>query len=404
MKVSIFTPSHDTKFLLDLYNSIKDQDFFEWVIVLNGKALERKDEKIFDDRRVKYIYASYVDPLVGHLKKIACDHCTGDILLEVDHDDLLTPTAVQEVKNAFENDSEVGFVYSNCAEFEGNFAPRQRFDPAHGWKYRPFTYRGHELEECISFEPSPATVSRIWYAPNHLRAWRKSVYDLVGGYNPEMRVLDDQDLMCRTYLNTKMKHINKCLYLYRVHGENSWIKYNKEIQDNTMRIHREYISRLALKWAFDNNLKRLDFGGGINPEPGYDAVDISLGTDLEKPFPWADNSVGVIRAYDFLEHLHDKLHVIKEIYRVLAPGGYLLALTPCALSQGAYQDPTHVSFYVENSFKYYTEHRFAKYIGVPVRFQAMSLFTTKPNADGVAWIVAQLIALKGQEFPGIVNI
>ena len=47
--------------------------------------------------------------------------------------------------------------------------------------------------------PSPHNVSYIWYAPNHVRAFRRSVYEAVGGYDPARTILDDQDLMCRMY-------------------------------------------------------------------------------------------------------------------------------------------------------------------------------------------------------------
>lgn len=406
MRVSIFTPTHDPSYLEELYDSIKDQDFHEWVIVPNGRqfAIGRFKVPDFGDTRVKIYPCDSERGYVGELKKFAISKCEGDIVLEVDHDDLLTFDAIDELKEAFA-DPNVGFVYSNCSDFRGNFVPTEKFSPIFGWQYRPFIYKGHELNETVSFEPTPASVSRIWFAPNHFRAWRRSVYEQTGGHSPEMRVLDDQDLMARTYTITKMKHINKCLYLYRVTGENTWLKYNEEIQNNVMRIYNKYILPMSLKWAKDNNLRALDLGGGIDPAPGLEPIDLSNGFDLEKPFPFPDNSVGVIRAHDFLEHISDKLHVIKEIYRVLVPGGYFFSMTPCALSQGGFQDPTHKSYYVENSFKYYTEKRFARYIDTPVRFQALSLYTTEKNSDGVAWVVAHLMALKGQpNVPGIVLI
>lgn len=402
MKISIFTPTNDPKFLMDLYASIKDQDFYEWVIVPNGQTISALPD--FNDARVKIVP---VDPFiasnVGALKAFACSKCTGDVLLEVDHDDMLTGDAIEEVKKAF-LDLEVGFVYSNFAEFRNELKPNTRYNETHGWNYRQCVYKGHALEETVAFNPFPASVSRIWYAPNHLRAWRKDVYDAIGGHNKEMRVLDDQDIIARTYLSTKMCHIDKCLYLYRVHGGNAWLKYNAEIQAGTMRLYDERILDLAIRWANLNGLKKLDLGGAFNPHPELECVDIKAGVDLNERFPYADNSVGVIRANDILEHLKDKLHVIKEIYRVLAPGGYAFIQVPSALSQGGYQDPTHISYYVENSFKYYTEERFAKYIDTPVRFQAMRLVTTPQNPDGVSWIVAHLVALKGQEVCGVAEL
>lgn len=403
MKVSIFTPTHDSKFLPEVYESIKDQDFDQWVIVYNGGA----KEIWFDDPRVKSLTLPVSPEWVGPLKAYACEQCDGDILLELDHDDLLLSGAVDAVKSAF-IDPEVGFVYSNTVHCDGNYNPVQRFDECYGWKYRKITYKGHELDEHISFEPTPNCISRIWFAPNHLRAFRKSVYDLVGGYNKQMRVLDDLDLMCRMYLQTKFKHIDQGLYLYRVHGENTWLKFNAEIQQNVYRIHDHFIEKLCLAWAMKNNLKALDLGGRFDSSPGFTTVDLKdadVVADLNGKWPFEDGSVGVVRAYDVFEHLKDNLHTMKELYRVLAPGGYALIQVPSTDGRGAHQDPTHISFWNENSFAYYTHKAWARYIDTPVRFQAMRVYTTEKDERGVCWARAHLVKLSGTEkVPGLVQI
>ena len=70
----------------------------------------------------------------------------------------------------------------------------------------------------------------------------------------------------------------------------------------------------------------------------------------------------MIRAVDFLEHVPDKVAVFNELYRVLAPNGLLLSLTPSTDGRGAFQDPTHVAFYNENSFWYYTERSTPRFV------------------------------------------
>ena len=402
MKISIFTPTHDTKFLIELYKSIKNQDFYEWIIVYNNGAAP----VLFDDDRVKTFTLEFAPEFVGALKEYACSRATGDILLELDHDDLLTPDAISEVKRAFEDES-VGFVYSNTIHSTGDFKPIERFNPVFGWEYREVEFMGHKLDEHISFEPDPNSIGRIWFAPNHLRAFRKSVYDSVGGYNKKMRILDDLDLMCRLYEVTKFHHINKGLYVYRVHGGNTWLKFNQEIQDNVYRIYDQYIEKLCLRWADVNGLKKLDLGGGIDGSKLYETVDLKGGDtkcDLNGKWCFDDNSVGVIRAYDVFEHLKDPVHTMKELYRVLAPGGYALIQVPSTDGRGAFQDPTHVSFWNENSFLYYTDRNLAKYINTPVRFQEMRRYTTTPNNMNVCWTIAHLVKLGNSKVPGLVNI
>ena len=176
MKLSIFTPTHNTKYLKEVYDSIKDQDFDEWVIVYNNGA-EPID---FNDARVKNITMSIDVVGVGQYKKIACENCSGDILVELDHDDLLTPNAIDEIRKAFV-DEEVGFVYSNSLYTNMELGKLERFNSDHGWQYRETIYKGFILDEPISFPPTPASVSKIWYAPDHFRAFRKRIYNQAGG-------------------------------------------------------------------------------------------------------------------------------------------------------------------------------------------------------------------------------
>ncbi len=148
----------------------------------------------------------------------------------------------------------------------------------------------------------------------------------------------------------------------------------------------------------------MDLGGRFNlPSiPGYQSVDLKdadIVCDLNKPWPFEDNSVGVLRCSDILEHLLDPLHVMKEAYRVLIPGGWLIAWVPSTDGRGAYQDPTHRSFWNENSFLYYTDQNKACFIDTPVRFQATRLFTTDMNAEQVCWVAAHLVSLKDNYRP-----
>ncbi len=399
MKISIFSPTHNTIFLREAYDSIKGQNFYEWIVVFNNGA-EVID---FDDPRVKPFVLTCAPKWVGPLKAFACEQATGDVLLELDHDDLLTPNAVAEVRKAF-RDPEIGFVYSNTIHATGDFQKVNRFSEVYGWKYREVKFNGHDLDEHISFPPSPDCISRIWFAPNHLRAFRKSVYDQVRGYNKEMRILDDLDLMCRMYLVTKFKHIDKGLYVYRVHGENSWLRYNAEIQENVYRIYDQYIDQLVMRL----NGEKIDLGGRKNAAIGYKTVDLkdaNILADLNSEWPFKDDSFAVIRACDVFEHLKDPLHTIKECYRVLKPGGWLMGQVPSTDGRGAFQDPTHVSFWNENSFLYYTHRDWAQYIDTPVRFQTPRIYTTEKNEMGVNWVKFNLISLKdGYRPPGMVDI
>jgi SAM-dependent methyltransferase len=108
--------------------------------------------------------------------------------------------------------------------------------------------------------------------------------------------------------------------------------------------------------------------------------------------------------YDIFEHL-PKLHTIKEIYRCLVPGGWVLSMTPSADGNGYAMDPTHISPYVKQSFWYYTKPQFAKYIGTPVRFQEHRLERIFPSTwherENIPYVVWDAVSMKdGYDGPG----
>lgn len=99
--------------------------------------------------------------------------------------------------------------------------------------------------------------------------------------------------------------------------------------------------------------------------------------DLRQPWPFADSSVDKIIAHDIIEHLPDRVHTMNELWRVLKPGGRAEIIVPTTEGRGAWQDPTHCSYWNRNSFFYFTagdphRERFGRYYGVHARFRVAS--------------------------------
>jgi len=407
MKISIFTPTHKPVYLDRLFRSLQEQTYsnWEWVIVPNNGAVVEP----IDDERVKIFPCNDSDN-IGFLKRFAAGKATGEVVVEVDHDDELFSTAIEECANAFA-DPTVDFAYSNCCDVRENYVPRC-FGPEWGWINRVCKFKNHDLIETVSFPPDPASISKIWYAPNHFRAWRKEFYDRIGGHDASLDVLDDQDIMCRTYIQGKMFHIDKPLYVYHLHQENTcYGEKNAKIQEGTLMLHDKYIYQLVERWCDLNNLRKIDLCGGHSKPEGYESVDLERGdiqADLNGRWPFEDGSVGVFRAHDALEHLKDPINTMKEAYRCLAPDGWFLTQTPSTDGRGAFQDPTHVSFWNSNSFWYYTRAEQAKYINTPARFQLNRIKNFFPSDwhqfHNIMYVKADLLKLTDTRIPGGVEI
>ena len=129
--------------------------------------------------------------------------------------------------------------------------------------------------------------------------------------------------------------------------------------------------------------RHLDLGCGVSPRNPYGRREL-CGVDIRPlasttpqaelrcanvvldPIPYPDSSFGSVSAYDFIEHVPRLLttpdgratwfpfvRLMNEVWRVLAPGGTLYALTPAYPSPAAFVDPTHVNLITDRTHEYF---------------------------------------------------
>lgn len=401
LRISVFTPSHDTRFLNDCYLSMRAQTFadWEWIVVIDEDVPAWEPPE--PDPRIRVVRGSFPRK-VGAVKYAACELCEGEILFELDHDDVIAPTCLEEVHDAFAARPEIAMVYSDCAQInEDGSRNDDRFDSQMGWEYSEETQGGFGYLRCHALAPYPHNVALIWFAPNHLRAFSRRAYVEAGKYDATLTVLDDQDLMMRLLLVGDFHHIDRCLYFQRVHAGNTQRDpaTNAFIQEQTVRYYDEYIHRLAIAWSERNDLEVIAPQTLTSPPP-LDDNSNALVLDPDDPvLPYPDSSVGLISAVDLLQRIGDRVKFFNECYRVLVHGGLLLTRTPSTDGRGAFQDPSHVAFYNENSFWYLTESRRKVHVpGYEARFQVSRLRTHFPSEwdreVNISYVDANLVAIK----------
>ncbi|WP_242039763.1 methyltransferase domain-containing protein [Anabaena sphaerica] len=157
-----------------------------------------------------------------------------------------------------------------------------------------------------------------------------------------------------------------------------------------------------------SKLMCVDLGCGTHKAEGFIGVDVIAGdnvdviADLKSHFPFPDNSVDFIKAHDFIEHLPDRIHTMNEIWRICKPNAIVDISVPSTDGRGAFQDPTHVSFWNINSFMYYCQE-FPPYLagcqshyGFKGEFSIVNI-EEKHSALQIVHVHAVLKAIKPEE-------
>ena len=113
---------------------------------------------------------------------------------------------------------------------------------------------------------------------------------------------------------------------------------------------------------------KLHLGCGRTKRAGFIGVDI---VDVEGvdtvhdltvfPYPFAADSVDEVLMRNVLEHLPNTLKVMEEIWRVCSNGARIEICVPYYNSHCASTDPTHVKYFSENTFDYFTVDGAANY-------------------------------------------
>ncbi|MDP3770469.1 MAG: methyltransferase domain-containing protein [Candidatus Sungbacteria bacterium] len=94
-------------------------------------------------------------------------------------------------------------------------------------------------------------------------------------------------------------------------------------------------------------LKKLNIGCGVDIKQGWTNLDsaalpgVDVVHDIEKlPLPFGNDEFDEILAQDVLEHI-EYIPVLKDLHRILKPGGRLTIRVPHFTSKTNFVDPTH---------------------------------------------------------------
>jgi glycosyltransferase involved in cell wall biosynthesis len=254
--ISVITCTYNTPadVLARTWASLKAQTHtdWEWVILDDSPGWDtwRQLYGFCADERYKVrIYRAHV-PSGGNIGKVKHDAFMlgyGDILLELDHDDELTPDALEHVDAAF-TDPDIGFVYSDWCEILPSGESGRYPD---GWAFgfgSHYWDETHQVWAMQTPEINDITLRHIVSVPNHLRAWRSSVYHSLEGHDTNLQIADDYDLIVRTVLTTQTYHIHRMLYKQHIGAHTAQRQHNRLIQTLVEELAAHYAERITARF------------------------------------------------------------------------------------------------------------------------------------------------------------
>jgi O-antigen biosynthesis protein len=362
MKISVIIPTNNPKYIRETIQSLLDQTHKDWeaIVLMNDfenismdeidymYQLEKTDSRI----KINDQYLGVKQMKIGFLKRTACMLSSGNVIVELDHDDMLTRNALEKICNVFENEN-VDFAYSDFAEFfDGTNKPR-KYGSSYGWKYRTEKYNGVEYECASAFPIAPPYITNITHAPNHVRAWRTSFYKSFGGHDPNLEVADDFSLVVKTFLKARqIVHIKEMLYLYRIHYENTSSIKIKEVSRIVSEIYENNAEDIMKKWCEIKSLESCVIDHDFNFEAFFNHKQ-------------KESSFGLIKCSDCLGRMRPdkKVEFFNKIWLSLAPGGAIFIDNVSSNGEGSNIDPNAISYWNKNSFWPFTrKDHFSKYV------------------------------------------
>ena len=263
---SIFTCTYKTtdEMLYRLYNSLVNQIYKNWNwFIIDDSPTNEVIEKIknLHDPRITVISNVTNHGSIGFNKKTIAMMCDGDYLVEVDHDDELTPDCLLLLNKAFEKFPDSDFVYSHNMEEVDGMEIYYGEDFAYGLgEYRTIYVLGADRQIALTPDINALSVRGIYALPNHVRCWKASFYRQIGGHNPELSVLDDMDVLIRTFLYGKMTKVDKLLYIQH---EGKREDGHRGSTTQSVRFFEIQRTNELLRWKYDKRIhdRILELGG-----------------------------------------------------------------------------------------------------------------------------------------------
>jgi SAM-dependent methyltransferase len=145
-----------------------------------------------------------------------------------------------------------------------------------------------------------------------------------------------------------------------------WYLLERSTLTQAVRLRRANDRRQSMSMSTELHAPyRLNVGCGRNIMDGWVNIDasplpgVNLVCDLDRvrqtPIALPDATVELFLLSHVIEHIHDTLGLMQELWRLALPGARAVIRVPHGASDDAWEDPTHLRPYFPSSFVYFAQ-------------------------------------------------
>jgi glycosyltransferase involved in cell wall biosynthesis len=238
---------------------------WEWVVLDDSPTDEHFEflrKKFAGNKKIRLYRRAENSGNIGNVKNEAASLCRGKYVLELDHDDQIVNDLLQESVDAFTKYPEAGFLYGdfiNIYENGNNFFYGDFICLGYG-NYYCQKYKNRWVNVYVSPQVNNITMSHLVSLPNHPRIWRRDVLNQLGSYSEFLPINDDQELLMRTLLETKVIKLPKLCY----------IQYMNEGNNNFSLIRNKEINRIGPNYLVPQFYQKYDVHNKMKAKGAYD--------------------------------------------------------------------------------------------------------------------------------------
>lgn len=254
---SVITPTyHSGTRLLRPLHSLQSQTYRNWEWILWDDSQPEHQEcwqhllqLQNEDIRISCFRADQNSGFIGEMKRRAGSLARGDWIVELDHDDIIDHRLFEWCDAAIKQYPETDFICSDYYRLaEETEAPADfgdHFSLGYGSNIRYWLRGKWHVSQPVS-SITPETIRHIVGVPNHVRIWKRSFYERIGRHNSLLPVVDDYELLLRTFLEGNWCRIAYPAYVQfdNAGGNNFTYLRNSLIQHLTREVARHYESQI----------------------------------------------------------------------------------------------------------------------------------------------------------------